>query len=142
MPESMPHKPTRRFWIVSVVALAWNLIGVMSYLMSVTSGPEALPEAERNLYADIPAWATAAYAIAVFSGLLGCVALLLRKTWAVPLFIVSLVAVLVQMGYAFFMTALFEVKGASAAVLPLLILAIAAYLAWFSRSAQERHWLV
>jgi hypothetical protein len=141
----MPHKPTRRFWIVSVVALAWNLIGVMSYLMSVTTGPEALaalPEAERNLYADTPAWATAAYAIAVFSGLLGCVALLMRKSWAVPLFIVSLVAVLVQMGHAFFMTALFEVKGASAAVLPLLVLAIGAYLVWYARSAREKKWLL
>jgi len=35
-------KPSRRFWIVSSLALAWNLIGVMSYLVSVTAGPEAL----------------------------------------------------------------------------------------------------
>lgn len=141
MPESAPAKPTRRFWTVSAVALAWNLVGVMSYLMSVTIGPEALaslPEAERNLYTDIPAWATSAYAIAVFGGLLGSIALLLRKAWAVPLFVASLVAVVVQMAHAFFMTALFEVKGAGAAILPLLILAIAAYLVWFSRSARER----
>jgi ABC-type xylose transport system permease subunit len=137
-------KPTRRFWIVSAVALAWNLVGVMSYLTSVTAGPEvlaALPEAERALYANIPAWATSAYAIAVFGGLLGSVALLLRKAWAVPLFVASLIGVLVQMGHAFLMTALLEVKGASAAILPVLILAIAAYLAWYARSARARGWL-
>jgi ABC-type xylose transport system permease subunit len=141
MPESTPAKATRRFWTVAAVALAWNLVGVMSYLMSVTAGPEvlaALPEAERSLYAEIPAWATSAYAIAVFGGLLGSIALLLRKAWAVPLFVVSLLAVLVQMGHAFFMTALLEVKGPGAAVLPGLVLAIAAYLVWFSRSARER----
>jgi hypothetical protein len=59
----------------------------------------------------------------------------------VPLFVVSLIGVLVQMGHAFFMTALLEVKGPSAAILPLLILAIAAYLAWYARSARARGWL-
>jgi hypothetical protein len=144
MPESTTRQPARRFWTIGAVALAWNLLGVLSYLMSVTAGPEALaglPEAERNLYADIPAWATSAYAIAVFGGLLGSIALLIRKAWAVPLFVVSLIAVIVQMAHAFFMTALFEVKGAGAAILPLLILAIAAYLALYSRRARERGWL-
>jgi ABC-type xylose transport system permease subunit len=144
MSQELPGKPTRRFWTIGTVALAWNLVGVMSYLMSVTAGPEvlaALPEAERALYADIPAWATSAYAIAVFGGLLGSVALLLRQAWAVPLFVVSLIGVLVQMGHAFFMTALLQVKGASAAILPVLILAIAAYLVWYARSARARGWL-
>jgi len=144
MPESTPTKPTRSFWTIGIVAVVWNLIGVLSYLMSVTAGPEALaslPEAERSLYTDIPAWATSAYAIAVFGGLLGSIGLLIRKAWAVPLFVVSLVAVVVQMGHAFFMTALLEVKGASGAILPLLVLAIAAYLAWYSRTARARGWL-
>lgn len=144
MPEPTANKPDRRFWIVSSVALAWNLIGVMSYLMSVTTGPNdlaALPEAERSLYSDIPAWATAAFAIAVFGGVLGSVALLARKAWAVPVFLVSLVAIVVQMGHAFFASALLEVRGAGAAVLPLLVLAIGAYLVWFSRSARDRGWL-
>ena len=58
MPESSLARPPRRFWLIGLVALAWNLIGVMSYLMNVTAGPEALAglsEAERNLYTDIPA---------------------------------------------------------------------------------------
>ena len=91
----------RRKLLILVVALAWNLIGVMSYLMNVTAGPEALAglsEAERSLYTDIPAWATAAFAIAVFGGALGSIALLARKAWAAPVFLVSLVAIVVQMG--------------------------------------------
>jgi hypothetical protein len=144
MPESSLARPPRGFWIIGLVALAWNLIGVMSYLMNVTAGPAALaalPEAERSLYTDIPAWATAAFAIAVFGGVLGSIALLARKAWAVPVFLVSLVAIVVQMAHALFMSALLEVRGASAAVLPLLILAIAACLVWYSRSAKERGWL-
>jgi hypothetical protein len=144
MQKSSLGKPTRAFWIVGALAVVWNLIGVMSYLMTVTMSPEtldAMSEAERNLYTEIPAWATAAYAIAVFSGVLGSIALLLRKSWAVPLFVVSLVAILVQMGHAFFASAMLEVQGATAAVLPLLIMAIAAYLLWFARSARTRGWL-
>ncbi len=138
------NKPARGFWIVSLLALVWNLIGVASYLMTVTMGPEALSgmsEAERSLYTDVPAWATAAFAIAVFGGLLGCVALLLRRAWAVPAFGVSLVAILIQMGHAFFMSAMLEVRGAGAAILPVLIIVIAVYLVWFSRSARDRGWL-
>ena len=138
------NKPARGFWIVSLLALVWNLIGVASYLMTVTMGPDALSgmsEAEQRLYTDVPAWATAAFAIAVFGGLLGCIALLLRKAWAVPAFAVSLAAILVQMGHAFFVSAMLEVRGGEAAILPVLIIVIAVYLVWFSRSARDRGWL-
>ena len=138
------NKPARGFWIVSVLALVWNLIGVASYLMTTTMGPDtlnAMSEAERSLYTDVPPWATAAFAIAVFGGLLGCVALLLRKAWAVPVFVISLVAILVQMGHAFFMSAMLEVRGTGATILPTLIIVVAVYLVWFSRSARSRGWL-
>lgn len=136
--------PTRGFWIISGLALLWNLIGIASYLMTVTMSDEALaalPEAERAFYTGMPVWVTAAYAIAVFGGTLASVALLMRTAWAVPLFLVSLMAILLQMGHAFFGTALIEVQGAAAAVLPLLVVVIAAYLAWFSRAAQRRGWI-
>lgn len=136
--------PPRSFWIISVLALVWNLIGILTYLMSVTMSEEALaalPEAERALYSDIPAWVTAAYAIAVFGGTLGCVALLLRKAWAVPVLVGSLIAILVQMFHALALSDLIGVRGAGAAVLPLLIVAIAVYLVWFARSARARGWI-
>lgn len=142
MPEtSATPVPTRGFWIISSLALVWNLIGVVTYLTTVTTSPEALaalPEAERALYTDTPGWVTSAYAIAVWGGSLG---LLLRQAWAVPVFVISLVAILVQMGHALFMSALLEVQGAAAAILPLLIVVIAAYLVWFSRSAAQRGWI-
>lgn len=144
MTEQADNRPTRGFWIVAIVALVWNLIGVMSYLMTVTMEPGTLaemPEAERALYSDIPSWATSAYAIAVFGGVLGCLALLLRKAWAVPLFVISLVAVILQMAYGLFMSDLTAVGGASALVMPLVIFLIAAYLVWFSTTAKKQGWL-
>ena len=60
------------------------------------------------------------------------------KALAVPVFVVSLVAILVQMGHAFFLSAMLEVQGATAAVLPLLIIVIAIYLVWFSNEAKKK----
>ena len=134
-------KPTRSYWIISIVALVWNLMGVASYLMSVSMSPEALaalPEAERALYADIPVWATSAFAIAVFGGTLGCILLLMRKALAIPVFMVSLVGIVVQMIYGLFMSGVVELRGVSAAIMPVVVIAVAVYLITFSNSAKKQ----
>jgi len=144
MSEESIGGPPRSFLIISVVALVWNLLGVMSYLMEVTRSPEALaqmPEAERVLIETLPTWVTGAFAIAVFSGVLGCVALLLKKAWAVPLFIVSLVAVVLQMGHWLFIANAMEVYGTEVIIMPLLVTVIAIFLVWYSRDAKNKGWL-
>jgi hypothetical protein len=145
MPESIYRTtPPRSFWIIGVLALLWNLIGIATYLMTVTMGPEALaalPEAERAMHASTPAWDTSAYAIAVFGATLASVALLMRKAWSVPIFIVSLIAILLQMGFGIFATPLLEVQGAGAAILPLVIVVIAISLVWFSNAAKRKGWI-
>ena len=144
MVDSHSAKPTSGFRIIGGAALIWNLLGIMTYLMQVTMSPETLatmPEAERALYTDIPAWATSAYAIAVFGGTLASIGLLLRKSWAVPLFLVSLLAIVVQMSHALFMTDAIALFGASVAAMPVLLIVIAALLLWYSMSAKQRGWL-
>ncbi|MEX2126488.1 MAG: hypothetical protein WD795_21515 [Woeseia sp.] len=141
--ESM-DKPPRSFWIASGAALVWNLLGMMAYVMHVTMTNEAiaaLPDAERMLYENTPAWATAAFATAVTAGTLGSVLLLLRKAWAVPVLIISLVAVLIQILHMVFMTSTMEVMGAQAAVMPILVALIAIFLVWYARGARTKGWL-
>ena len=141
--ESIGGTP-RSFLIISVAALVWNLFGVMSYIMQVTMSPEALaqlPEAERVPYEMVPSWLTGFFAVAVFSGLLACVGLLLKKAWSVPLFLLSLLAVVVQMGYWLFMTEIVEVEGLQAVFMPLLVIVIAVFLVWYSRDARNKGWL-
>ena len=65
------EKPPVWFWVVSVTALLWNLVGVMNYLNQAFNQVallEAMDQAQRTAFEGIPAWATAAFAIAVFSG--------------------------------------------------------------------------
>lgn len=83
-------KPSAAFWIISVLALLWNLLGVMAYIMQVTMTPEALqalPAEQQALYTNVPAWATAAFAVAVWGSTLGCILLLLRKKLSTLFFI-------------------------------------------------------
>jgi hypothetical protein len=144
MSEHASNKPTRWFWILAIAAMVWNLLGVMAYLMQVSMTDEALallPDDQRLLYETVPAWAIAAFAIAVFAGALGCIALLLRKSWATPLFVLSLAGVLVQMFHSFFLSDALQVYGASGMVMPILVLVIAVWLVGFSRSAAAKGWL-
>ncbi|MCL4212966.1 MAG: hypothetical protein KJZ74_03530 [Gemmatimonadales bacterium] len=136
--------PSTGFWAISGLALVWNIIGIATYLMTVTMSPDALaalPEPERALHSSVPAWATGAYAIAVFAGTLGCIGLLLRRAWATPVLVLSLAGIAVQMGHAFFLSSMLEVMGATSAILPIVLIVIALYLVWFARSSAAKGWL-
>ena len=76
------RKPSNLFWVISSIALVWNLMGVFNYLDQAFMTDkilETLPKEQQILYQDVPAWVTAAFAIAVFSGTLGSLLLLLKK---------------------------------------------------------------
>ena len=137
-------KPTTTFWTIAIIALLWNLSGVASFFMEVFITPEALatlPEAERALYETNPLWMKVVFAIAVFDGLLACVLLLLRKALAIFIFIISLVAVLIQMLYSIFMTNAPEVLGPGSIAMSLLVIAIAIFLVWYARKSKVKGWI-
>ncbi len=76
MTKNVTTKPPAWFWIVSVVALLWNLMGAMAYLAQAfitDEGKAMLPSDQQELLESTPAWATAAFAIAVWAGVLGCI---------------------------------------------------------------------
>jgi hypothetical protein len=137
-------KPATWFWVVSVIALVWNLIGAMAYIAQVTMSPEALqalPENERTLMESIPTWATGAFAVAVWGGVLGCILLVLRKKLATPVLILSFIGVLVQMYHSFFISNSIEVYGPGGMAMPIMVLMIGAFLIWFSRNAAAKGWM-
>ena len=140
--ESITTVP-KWFMIVAVVLLVWNLLGVMAYIMQVMMSPEtlaALPQEQRQLYENTPAWATAAFAVAVNFGALGCVLLLLRKNLAGLFLQLSLAGVLVQMFHSFFMSKSFEVFGPGGLVMPVMVIVIAIYLVVLAAKAKTDRW--
>ena len=144
METSTPKLPTW-YWVVSALALIWMLFGVFAWLMDFMMDESALAqmtEAQRQLYASRPQWVFVVYGIAIFSGLIGAIGLLMRRGWAVPALAVSLVAVIVQFGYTFIGMDAIRILGAGAALpFPLFILAIGALLLWFAVRAKRMGWI-
>ena len=134
-------KPPAWFLIVAGLALAWNLIGVAAYVGQVTMDLSSLPDSQRAFYESIPAWATAAFAIAVFAGAAGSLALLLKKRWASPVLVVSCLGMLAQMTHSFFLGNGLEIFGTSALILPLATLAIGLALIGFAIFAKNKAWI-
>lgn len=144
MTNAQPVKAPVWFWIIAVLAVVWNAMGVFAYISDATMSAETLakyPPAEQTLIEARPSWIFGVYAIAVFAGLVGAIFLLAKKSWAVPLFVVSLAAVVVQMSYIVFGMNLVGALGLSAALMPTVILIIAAFLVWWSLYANARAWL-
>jgi hypothetical protein len=139
------QKPAGWFAIVAVLLVLWGLMGCASLYAHIAYGPDIDPNAtdwDRAYYASLPGWLNLVYAVAVGAGLGGSIALLLRSKLARPLYLVSLIAVVVQFGYIFVATDLAAHKGPMTAYsFPALIFVIALFQIWFAGYAQRRGWL-
>ena len=135
--------PTR-YWAIAGAGLVWNLLGLGAFFSQVTMSDaalRALPEAERALYENMPLWALFAFGAAVCGGVLGCILLILRNRLAGPVFLVSLIGVVVQMMYNFFIANTMEVYGPGSILMPIMVLMIAIALVLFARYAAQQGWL-
>ena len=129
---------------VAILALLWNLLGCAAYLGDVMLTPDDIAKmspAQQALYAARPAWAVAATAIAVWGGAAGCLGLVLRKRWALPLLLLSLAGVIVQDVALFVLSSAAAQAGTVAYVLQGLVLAIAIGLVLLARRAIARGWI-
>lgn len=137
--SSSTNKPGNGFWIIGIVALIWNLMGVYAYLQQAYMTAEdlaALPSEQQALYENVPAWVTGAFAIAVFGGVLACILLLMKKKLATMIFLVSLIGIIVQMSYNLFMSKAVEVYGPGGMIMPAMVLLIGVYLLWYSKKQE------
>lgn len=138
MTESTTNKPPIWFWIVSVVALIWNGLGVDGYLGQAYNTERyrsSFTAEELEIAANNPSWVTALFAIAVFSAVIGAIGLLLRKKWATKFWVISLIAVIIQMGYGFINNQVSHIA------MTLMIIAFAFIFLFFSRHSQSKGWL-
>lgn len=140
----LSHSIPKWFWVVSGIALLWFLMDSMIFFMRITMTDEAIsamPEVQQQLHRDFPGWVNLVFACEVFGGILGAIALLLKKKWALPLFIVSMLGVLAQTSYLWLLSDVIEVMGKMAIVMPMVAIVIGACLIFFARSAISKSWL-
>ncbi|WP_431157766.1 hypothetical protein [Winogradskyella poriferorum] len=136
--SNLSQKPPVWFWIIGVLALVWNAMGVNAYLQqayNTESYREMYTPEQLDIAANMPAWVTGAFAVAVFSGALASLLLLLKKKLAKPLFLLSLLAVLTQMGYTI-------IKGyTDSMVMAIIVIAAAVLLYLFAKHATKKSWI-
>ncbi len=128
------------FWIIGVVALIWNVMGAMNFIMQMNVELLATyPEAARTLVEGRPLWATGGFAVAVFGGALGCIFLLFRKSVANYYFVASLLGVIVTMIHTFGMigSAISVPIGVGA----MMSFVVALFLIWYSKHAEKKSWI-
>jgi hypothetical protein len=121
---------------VGVLAVLWNGIGAFDYAATQFRYQPYMsqftPEQLAYFY-GFPAWAVSGWAIAVWSALIASVGLLLRKSWAVGVFGLSIAAMLVTALYNFVLSDGLAMMGAGGAVFTAVIWVIAFALFFYAR---------
>ncbi len=140
MSEDVKKSLGAMFWILGIFFLLWNAFGCAMYVMDQMMSDAAVLESygeqgqtmldARHAY---PIWATAAYAIAVWGGLLAAILLLLRKALAAPLFILSLVAAIICFIPIFTNATVKASGGDTYWLMPVIVVVLGLAQVWWSR---------
>ena len=135
------------FWAVSFGLLLWGLAGASIYVAWMVETPEefasgaesaANAEAYAEYVANIPAWAMGAGMLAAAARLLGAIGLLLRRAWALPLYIVSVVLFMVALFRAFVLADVASVMSASHIATEVIFLGLGLFAIGFARAQKTR----
>ena len=129
----------KSFYIICSITLIWNIVGVINYLGFVYMSNEAfkaLPS-DMQLYIETrPSWITGAFALAVFSATIGNIGLLIRKKWANLLLIISLISIVIQTFYNFFIQDIVQIPNSEVSI-SILIVIVAVFLVIYSQKINK-----
>ena len=120
-------------WIGGI-GLVWNLLGLAAFVNQMMMDTSTLPDAQRAFHETMPAWAKAAFFIAVSMGVAGCIALLTGQNWARIAFGLSLLGIVLQNVHTFVISNGLEAFGGGAIAMPILVFVIGAFLLYYSNS--------
>ena len=141
MPEATGQKPPVSFWVISIGLLLWGLGGASIYVAYFVETPEEFAQtaeraANREAYAEyienIPYWAIAVGIIAALTRLIGAFGLLLRRAWALPLYVLSLVFFLAALYRAFVLASVADVMSGPHIAVEIAFLTLSVFAIWFA----------
>ena len=133
-------KPNTLFWVIGILGLIWNAMGVAQYINQAYQTERFKlmhSEEQLEIIFHLPAWVTAAFAIAVFSSVLACILLLLRKKLAIFFFLIGLVAVFIQTSYNIFMNPGRDLYGVLEYAMLILIPLFSLFLYWYTKKCAD-----
>jgi hypothetical protein len=133
----MTTKTPWHLWLVGVVAVLFNAIGVFDFVMNIVQGSSymasaGMTPAQIAHYEEMPAWMMVVWAVGVWGAILGSVLILLRRKLAVPVFAASLAAFLISLVYTYVLTNGGEIMGQAMAITSAVITALLVFFMWYS----------
>jgi len=138
MQEAVQARTPAHVWIVGILATLWNAFGAYDYIMTQTNNAAYLSQfsaEERAFFDSFPGWMEAFWALGVWGALIGSLLLLIRSRYAVHAFGLSLVGIVVGMGYQYLvMEAPESLTTGAMAVMPWVILAVGIALFVYARN--------
>ncbi len=126
--ETAPSKTPVHLWIVGGLSLLWNAFGAFDYLMTQLQFEPYMSNftsEQLEYFYSMPAWVDAGWALGVWASVAGSVGLLLRKSWAIWAFAVSLAGMLVTSMYTFVLSDGSSIMGEGAAYFSAVIWVVA-----------------
>ncbi len=128
-----PVKAPQHLWVVGILTLLWNAIGIFSYTMTHLGKLEDLGmTADQIAFFDsFPAWANALWALGVWGAFFGSVLLLLRSRWAVMSVAISVVGLI---GTTIYQNFMIEVPAELQSIpLNVMIWVTTLFMLWYAR---------
>ena len=128
-------------WIVGILALLWNAMGAFDYTatkLQLDFYMGKFSEAQLEYFYNFPTWAVVCWAIAVWSSLLGSVALLMKKAFADYLFGLAILAMIGTSIYNFVLSNGMEIMGEGAMTITVMIWVIALFLFFYATAMAKR----
>ena len=131
------------FWAIGAIALIWNVLGGVNFFMQMNADiVAAMPETHRAIIIGRPVWATGGFAVIVFGGALGCVLMLIRKSAATYIFVVSLIGGVVTMIHTInIASSTIKFSASEITVMIVMPLVVATFLIWYSKQAERKGWI-
>ncbi len=130
-------------WLIGVIAVLFNSIGVFDFVMSMINGAEYQASAGMTPdqiahYQSMPGWMIIVWAVGVFGAFLASILLLMRNKLATPVFVVSLVAFLLSLIYHYVLSNGGDLLGQEMAIASAVIAALLVFFIVYSRAMVRR----
>lgn len=143
--NNVANKTPVTFWIISIIGLLWNGFGIVNWFRQtfmLDAVLEDLPAEQHVLFENVPLWLTIIFAIAVVTGTLGCIGLLMKKKWCVPVFLISLIVIIFQMSYNLSLSKYRELTGSTFWVFPVVVILVGALLYYYAKRLSSKGFLI
>lgn len=115
-------------WVVGIVSLLWNVMGVLDFTMTHVKPDiwlKSFPPEQVAYIQGFPLWSVIAWGVGTWGSFLGSVLLLARKGLAFHLFAASLVGALLTSLYSFVLSDGLKAMGGGAGMIAFNVIIIA-----------------